>query len=94
MRDAFRSLIAVWGALMALLAATVIGSFLLTGPSSIALSLGIALAKVALVFWFFMQLRRESGLVRVFAVGAAVWLMILLALTGTDYATRQYVAGF
>ncbi len=84
-----RRLTLVWAALSALLASTIGASFLLTGPASAAVSLAIAFAKAALVFWFFMQLRTEKGLVRVFAVGAGVWLLLLFALAGLDYATRQ-----
>ncbi|HEY6980321.1 cytochrome C oxidase subunit IV family protein [Reyranella sp.] len=78
----------VWGALVALLSLTVGASFLLTGAASIVVSLGIAFAKAALIFWFFMQLRGEHGLIRVFAVGASVWLLILFGLASIDYATR------
>ncbi len=78
----------VWLALMALLALTVAGSFTVTGAASAAVSFGVAAAKVALIFWFFMQLRTEKGLIRVFAVGAIAWLLILLTFATIDYATR------
>lgn len=78
----------VWGALLAFLALTVGASFVLTGTASIVVSLGIAFAKAALIFWFFMQLRSEQGLIRVFALGAGVWLLILFGLATIDYATR------
>jgi cytochrome c oxidase subunit 4 len=78
----------VWLALMALLALTVSGSFIVTGAASAVVSLGVAAAKLALIFWFFMQLRTEKGLVRVFAVGAIAWLLILLTFATIDYATR------
>ena len=88
MGSAIRRLAIVWAVLLALLGTTIGASFLLTGPASAGVSLAIAFAKAALVFWFFMQLRTETGLVRVFAVGAGVWLLLLFALAGTDYATR------
>lgn len=78
----------VWVTLVALLALTVGASFVLTGTASIVVSLGIAFAKTTLIFWFFMQLRSEQGLIRVFAVGAGVWLLILFGLATIDYATR------
>jgi cytochrome c oxidase subunit IV len=83
-----RSLLIVWAALLGLLALTVAASYLVTGPLSAAASLLIALAKASLVFWFFMHLREERGLVRLFAVGATAWLLILLLLLAADYATR------
>lgn len=88
MDQAQKRLAIVWLALMALLALTVTGSFAVTGAVSAVVSFGVAAAKVALIFWFFMQLRTEKGLVRVFAVGAIAWLLILLTFAAIDYATR------
>jgi cytochrome c oxidase subunit 4 len=81
-------LIVVWAALLALLAATVSASFILTGTASLATSLVIALTKAVLIFWFYMHLREESGLVRLVAIGAGVWLAIAFILVFADYATR------
>ena len=78
-----------WIASICLLTATVAASFAVTGPTSITVSLGIALAKAALICWFFMNLRAESGLLRLAAGAAAVWLLIFLALVAADYATRS-----
>jgi len=78
----------VWLALMALLSATIGASYVFTGAPSAVVSLGIAAVKAALVFWFFMQLGDEKGLIRLFAVGAIVWLGILVAFTVLDYAAR------
>jgi cytochrome c oxidase subunit IV len=71
-----RSMILVWLALLLLLAATVAASFVAAGGVNVAVSLGIAFCKAALVFWFFMNLRAESGLIRIAALGA-------------DFATRS-----
>jgi cytochrome c oxidase subunit 4 len=84
----FLRLTAVWLALSALLALTVGASFVLHGEWSVMVGLGIALAKAALVFWFFMRLKDETGLVRIFAVGAAIWLVLLLLFSSGDYVTR------
>jgi cytochrome c oxidase subunit 4 len=88
MEQARKRLAIVWLALMALLALTVAGSFTVTGAASAVVSFGVAVAKVALIFWFFMQLRTEKGLIRVFAVGAIAWLLILLTFAAIDYVTR------
>jgi cytochrome c oxidase subunit 4 len=88
MNTAQKRLAFVWLALMGLLGATITASYLLTGPASAITSLGIAAGKAALVFWFFMQLKNEKGLVRIFALGALVWLGILLTFTVVDYAAR------
>jgi cytochrome c oxidase subunit 4 len=84
-----KPLVLVWAALMGLLALTLGASFVFTGPLSLVTSLGIAFTKAALVFWFFMHLREEGGLVRLAAVGAGVWLLILFILSAADYTTRQ-----
>jgi cytochrome c oxidase subunit 4 len=83
-----RGLITIWAILLALLALTVAGSFAFTGPTSLVISLGIAFAKAALVYWFFMNLREETGLTRVIAFGVGAWLFILFLLSGFDYLTR------
>lgn len=84
-----RPLFLVWLALTGLLASTIAASFLLTGPVSLAASIAIAAAKAALIFWFYMHLNESSGVVRLVAVGAVVWLMILFILTSADFATRS-----
>ena len=58
------------------------------GTASAVVSFGVATAKVVLIFWFFMQLRTEKGLIRVFAVGAIAWLAILLTMLTIDNVTR------
>lgn len=78
----------VWLGLLVLLGLTVAGSFAVSGATSAVVSLGIAIAKAALIFWFFMQLRSEKGLTRVMAVGAIAWLTILLLFVSLDLATR------
>lgn len=88
MEQAHKRLAIVWLALLGLLALTVAGSFTFTGAASAVVSFGVAAAKVALIFWFFMQLRTEKGLVRVFAAGAVAWLLILLTMATIDYTTR------
>jgi cytochrome c oxidase subunit 4 len=88
MRAIYIRLLGVWAALLGLLVLTVAGSFALHGASSLVLSLGVAFAKAALIFWFFMQLRTEGGLTRIAAIGAAVWLLVLLWLLSVDYVSR------
>jgi cytochrome c oxidase subunit IV len=88
---AFRPLILVWVVLLGLLVLTLGASFLLAGLPSAAASLAVALAKAALIFWFFMHLKEESGLIRLIAIGAGAWLLILLTLTAADYTTRSMI---
>ena len=84
-----RSHVFTWVALIVLLGLTVLASFILSGPASLAASMGIALAKATLIFWFFMHLSEEGGVVRLFAVAAIAWLLIFGLLMATDYATRH-----
>jgi cytochrome c oxidase subunit 4 len=85
---AIAPLFIVWAALLALLGLTVGASLVLTGTPSLIASLAIAMAKAGLIVWVFMQLRREGGLIRVMALGAVFWLLILLGYLVLDYATR------
>lgn len=83
-----RNLFLIWAALLLLLALTMAGSFAFTGPLSLAISFGAAGLKAILIFWFYMHLREEDGLNRVFAVGAIVWLAILMVFPAVDLVTR------
>lgn len=83
-----RSTILVWLALLALLAISAAGSFVFTGPLNLLVSFGTATLKALLIFWFYMHLREEDGLNRVFAIGAIVWLVLLLAFPAVDLVTR------
>jgi cytochrome c oxidase subunit IV len=82
-------LIFAYVALLLLLAASAGGAFLpmsLTAKTIFALA--IAAAKTAIIFLIFMQLRYQSGLIRVFALAGFFWLAISAALTFSDYLTR------
>jgi cytochrome c oxidase subunit 4 len=50
--------------------------------------LGVATAKGALIFFYFMRLRERPGLIRLFALAGFFWLAILMALTFADFFTR------
>jgi cytochrome c oxidase subunit 4 len=52
------------------------------------ISFGTASLKAMLILWFYMHLKEEGGLNRIFAVGAIVWLVILLLLPAVDLVTR------
>jgi cytochrome c oxidase subunit 4 len=82
-------LVLVWIALMGLLALTIGASFLPLGPVLPLVSYGIAAAKTALVFWFFMEMRREDGLARLAALTGFVWLTLLFVLISADVVTRS-----
>lgn len=82
------TLFRAYGALMVLLGLTAAAVYLPAGPWALPISLAIATAKLVIVFWFFMQLRYQRGLVRVAAVAGFFWLAIAGGLTFADYLTR------
>jgi cytochrome c oxidase subunit IV len=83
-------LVAVWAALMLLLAITVAATFLPLGDLRILVSYGVAIAKAALVLWYFMELSNDDGLARLAALAAFAWTSILFILVCADYLTRGW----
>ena len=82
-------LVAVYVTLLCLLALTAGSTALPVGWWSTPVSLAIAFAKTFLIAAFFMNLKGQPGIVRVFAVAGLVWLTILLTLSASDYFTRM-----
>jgi caa(3)-type oxidase subunit IV len=85
---ALKSHLLVYGTLLALLALTAASAQLTAGPWSLSVALGIATAKLALIYIFFMRLGVHQGMERVAALAGFCWLGFLLALTFTDYLHR------
>lgn len=79
-------LVLVW---LALLGLTIGASLLPLGPMLPFVSYGIAVAKTALVYWFFMEMRREDALARLATLTGFVWLALLLTLSAADALTRS-----
>ena len=82
-------LLLTWAALMALLAITVIAALAPIGPVKGAINIAAALTKAALIYWVFMHLKEVSGFLRVAAVGAALWIVILGGMVYTDIVSRH-----
>jgi len=85
---AYRRIVLVWIALMALLLLTFGSAYLKLGAWNNAINLGIAAVKALLVAVFFMHLRSASTMLRIVAVIALLMLALLFGLSHTDYATR------
>ncbi len=81
----------VWLGLTLLLAATLFAAYLPLGQVKIAVSLGIAAAKAALVALVFMELAADGPLTRMAAAAGLIFLAILLSLTLAEEATRSHV---
>ncbi|NTH49279.1 caa(3)-type oxidase subunit IV [Agrobacterium rhizogenes] len=79
----------IWIVLLLLLAATIGNSFLLGGAIGPMVSLSIAMAKSALIYWGYMHLNEETALGRTAALAGAAWLLILLPFLCVDYLTRS-----
>jgi cytochrome c oxidase subunit 4 len=80
----------VFAALISLTALTTLVAMIDLGPLNTVAALLIAVCKASLVALFFMHLRWSSRLMHIVAVAALFWLAILLALTLSDYRTRQW----
>jgi len=60
------------------------------GPWNIVVALLIAGTKMTLVIYFFMHVKFDDALTRLFAAAGFIWLIILLVLTLSDYFTRDW----
>lgn len=68
---------------------TVWAAFQNFGPFNIVIALGIASMKATLVVLYFMHARYSPRRTQLVIVCAVFWLAIMLALTLSDYQTRQ-----
>lgn len=78
----------VLAALIALLATTVALAYVPLGSANLAVSLGIAALKAALVGLIFMRLNEASALNRLAALTGPIWVFVMFLLLYGDYLTR------
>ncbi len=90
--DGIQTYLWIYVLLMVLLAATVCAAAVDMGRWNVVIALIIAVAKAILVILFFMHVRHSSRLTWIFAGAAFLWLGLLLALTMTDYVSRDQPA--
>jgi cytochrome c oxidase subunit 4 len=88
-----RTFVTIWILLLILTGTTVGVAYLNLGDFSVAVALIIAVLKASLVALFFMEIRYSHKMTKIVLVGGMVWLMILLLLSMTDYASRAWSAG-
>ena len=82
---------AVWIALLAGTGLTVYAATLDMAPYNAAVALGIATIKATLVALFFMHVWHASEkLTKLAVIAALFFLLLLLGLTMSDYATRPW----
>jgi cytochrome c oxidase subunit 4 len=83
-----RAYLLTWFALLVLVALTASSAYIKLGDFNLIASTCISIVKTALVMAIFMELRRERGTTIVFALAGFFWLILLLAPTLSDIATR------
>jgi cytochrome c oxidase subunit 4 len=76
-----------------LLVATVAASRVDLEGWNVPLALAIASVKAVLIVLFFMHVLYNAPLVRLFAAGGFVWLLLLFALMAPDYLKRGKPTG-
>jgi cytochrome c oxidase subunit 4 len=82
--------IGIFLSLMILTAATVGAAYVNLGPFNIVIALAIASLKATLVVLYFMHARYSPKRTHMVIIAAVFWLAIMLALTLSDYVTRDH----
>ena len=83
-----KTYLAIFGALMAGTALTVLIAFQDLGPMNTVVALVIAGIKALLVVLVFMHVRYSSRLTWLFAAAGFLWLLLMIGLTLADFDTR------
>lgn len=82
--------VGIFLSLMVLTAATVGAAYVSLGPFNIVIALAIASLKATLVVLYFMHARYSPKRTHMVIIAAVFWLAIMLALTLSDYVTRDH----
>jgi cytochrome c oxidase subunit 4 len=85
-----KNYVLIFLALLALTALTTGVAFIDLGPYNTMVALAIAGCKMMLVVLFFMHILYSRNLTKIVAAAGLLWLMILLTLTMSDFATRNW----
>ena len=88
-----RTYVLIWLTLTILTFVTFYVSTINLGALNIVVALGIAFTKMMLVIWFFMHVRTDNPLTKLFVFAGFFWIAILLALTLGDYFSRTWMPG-
>ena len=82
----------IFAALMILLVLTLIAALFDLGEMNLIVALTIAVAKAALIILFFMHFKDSDTLTWLVGGGTLVWFGIMIVLTMTDYASRDWIS--
>lgn len=85
-----RTLVLVWLVLMCLTGMTTGVSYVDLGWMNIVIALIIAGCKASCVVWIFMGVRFTTTLTKLFVAAGLVWLLIMIFITASDYASRDW----
>jgi cytochrome c oxidase subunit 4 len=86
-----RTYVLIWLTLTILTFVTFYVSTINLGALNIVVALGIAFTKMMLVIWFFMHVRTDNPLTKLFVFAGFFWMAILLVLTLGDYFSRTWM---
>jgi cytochrome c oxidase subunit 4 len=86
-----RSYVLIWLTLIILTFTTWGVAYIDMGPFNIVVALVIAAFKMSLVIYFFMHVKFNDALTRLFVGAGFVWLLIMIALTLADYNSRGWL---
>lgn len=86
-----RTYVVIWAILTILTFTTYFVAQIDLGPFNTVVALMIAFIKMSLVIMFFMHVKHERPLTKIFVAGGFFWLLILLALTLGDYFSRSWL---
>jgi cytochrome c oxidase subunit 4 len=86
-----RTYVLIWAILTILTFVTFYVSTKDLGPFNVVVALGIAAFKMSLVIWFFMHVKTDNPLTKLFVFAGFFWIAILLALTLGDYFSRAWM---
>ena len=89
--DSIKTYVGVLVALLILTGVTTGVAYINLGAMSTVVALSIAVCKMLLVALFFMHIRHSDKLTKLVVAGGLMWLGILLLLTLTDFATRDWI---
>lgn len=86
-----RTYVIIWLALSILTVITFLVSKVDLGAMNIVIALLIAAFKMSLVIWFFMHVKTDNPLTKLFVFAGFFWIAILLVLTLGDYFSRTWM---
>ena len=88
-----RTYVTIWAILTIMTFVTFYVAQIDLGPWNVVVALIIAFFKMMLVVLFFMNVKADSPLTKLFAGAGFFWLILLLGQTMLDYFSRGWMPG-